>query len=68
MMISIMVSNVDSKIFWLFSLLLSIAVGTTTYIGVTINLGSIKFHTLFLGAALAGFLSFVFMQMADFGH
>ncbi|MEK4009693.1 MULTISPECIES: ZIP family metal transporter [Peribacillus] len=97
MMVSVMVSNANPKVFWVFSFLLSLAVGTTSYLGMTINTGSIKIQTLLLGAALgtlsyvtlyeilwkgasdrftplmvgavlAGFLTFLFLQIAAFSH
>lgn len=97
MMVSVIVSNANPKVFWVFSLLLSFAVGTTSYLGITINTGSIKVQTLLLGAALgtlsyvtlyeilwkgaserftplmfgaalAGFLTFLFLQLAAFSH
>lgn len=96
-MASVMISNANSKIFWVFSLLLSFAVGTASYLGITITSESIKVQTLFLGAALgtlsyvtlyeilwkgaserftpsmlgaalAGFLTFLILQIAAFSH
>lgn len=58
LMISVLVSNVKARIFWILCLLLSFSVGITTYSGMTIQTDSVKVQTLFLGAAI-GTLSYV---------
>lgn len=60
MMVSVMYSNLKLKTFWLFCLLLSLAVGMNTYLGITLDFQSIKLRTMFMGIAIGtlGYVTF----------
>lgn len=60
MMVSISYSNMNLKFFWISCFVLSLAVGINTFLGITLDLQSIKLRTMFMGIAVGtlGYVTF----------
>jgi zinc transporter, ZIP family len=60
MMVSVLYSKMKLKTFWMFCLLISLAVGINTYIGITLDFQSLKLRTMFMGVAIGtlGYVTF----------
>ncbi|WP_198029804.1 ZIP family metal transporter [Bacillus sp. J33] len=58
MMTAVLYAKKKMRTFWLFSFLLALAVGGNTFLGMIIDLDTLKLQTMFMGAAV-GTLSYV---------
>lgn len=60
MMASVIYSKMKVSTFWIFCLVLSIAVGINTFLGITLDFQSIKLRTMFMGIAVGtlGYVTF----------
>lgn len=60
MMVSVFYSQMRIVTFWMFCLVLSLAVGINTYLGMTLDIQSIKLQTIFMGVAIGtlGYVTF----------
>jgi zinc transporter, ZIP family len=58
MMVSVIYSKMKVSTFWIFCLVLSLAVGINTFLGITLDIQSIKLRTIFMGIAV-GTLGYV---------
>jgi zinc transporter, ZIP family len=58
MMVSVIYSKMKVSTFWIFCLVLSLAVGINTFLGIKLDIQSIKLRTIFMGIAV-GTLGYV---------
>jgi zinc transporter, ZIP family len=60
LMVSVLYARIKVKTFWLLCLLLSLSIGINTFLGITLEVHSIKLRTLFMGAAIGtlGYVTF----------
>lgn len=60
MMVSVIYSKMKLKTFYILCLVLSLAVGVTTFLGITLDFQSIKLRTMFMGIAVGtlGYVTF----------
>jgi zinc transporter, ZIP family len=58
LMVSVLYARIKVKTFWWLCILLSFSIGINTFLGITLDVHSIKLRTLFMGAAI-GTLSYV---------
>lgn len=60
MMVSVLYSKMKLKNFWIFCLLITLAVGINTFLGITLDFQSLKLRTMFMGVAIGtlGYVTF----------
>ena len=58
LMVSVLYARIKLRTFWLLCLLLALAIGVNTFLGITLNVHSISLRTIFMGAAI-GTLGYV---------